>query len=202
MGQPPLLSSILHFTSLSSYYLIPLSSPLPRSYPRWGFHILPVILLLLVLCLPLHLPPSSHPPEGHLNVILLCSVTRPTRMVCDNDSATGGEKEVGRCATFSHLRFSPSSFCSLLKKKTRNHSQSLPLIFALIKMCRLFQGGKLLLRLNVREHAPLLIPSADPRRDSFNWFCDFTRTSQTENTSPCSTVRLCWNLFFVNQLLP
>lgn len=51
-------------------------------------------LLSCLLLSPLLLP-SSPPPEGQLNVNVLCLVTRLTRMVCDNESASGEEKEGG-----------------------------------------------------------------------------------------------------------
>lgn len=37
--------------------------------------------------------PSSPPPEGQLNVNALCWVTRLTRMECENEPASGKEKD-------------------------------------------------------------------------------------------------------------
>lgn len=105
---PPLpLSSILSPSFLSpysfaSFYAFPLkirlSPPTPAliiartTIPSPCISLFPLLSCLLFS--PLLLP-SSPPPEGQLNVNVLCLVTRLTRMVCDNESASGEEKEGG-----------------------------------------------------------------------------------------------------------
>lgn len=82
----PFLSRFVYLPRLRLLSLPEPPSPRPVS---------PSSLFSPVCFFPLSFSPASPPPEGQLNVNVLCLVTRLTRMVCDNESASGEEKEGG-----------------------------------------------------------------------------------------------------------
>lgn len=140
---PPPLSSILSPSFLSPYsstsvYAFPLKirlSPPTQALiiARTGIPSPCIALFPLLSCLLLS---SSPPPEGQLNVNVLCLVTRLTRMVCDNESASGEEKEGGReryqiPTTYQFLTFLLDTISVHLPYEGRRPNLPRPLTFTL-----------------------------------------------------------------------
>lgn len=106
-----------------------------------------------------------------MNVSSLCSVTRGTRTLCDNDSATG-EKEEGRWLMFCHLRSSSSSSSMLFPAKKMNLLSVFPSNPFSHKHAAFIRGGLITASARPARTRNVTQPSSCPRRHSFYLFSD------------------------------